>query len=62
MVSDGGIFSVTLPISEVTVNLALDLSLFLLMVIAVNLLGIAKNILEAISLLAENSTEILHIT
>jgi hypothetical protein len=30
----------------------------LLMIIAVNLLGIAKNLLEAISLLAENSTEI----
>jgi hypothetical protein len=58
MVSDGGVFSVTLPIGEVTVNLAVDLSLFLLMIIAVNLLSIAKNILEAISLLAENATEI----
>jgi hypothetical protein len=58
MVSDGGVFSVILPIGEVTVNLAVDLSLFLLMIIAVNLLGIAKNILEAINLLAENATEI----
>jgi hypothetical protein len=58
MLSDGGVFSMTLPISEVTINLAFDLSLFLLMIIAVNLLGIAKNLLEAISLLAENSTEI----
>jgi hypothetical protein len=58
MLSDGGVFSMTLPIGEVTINLAFDLSLFLLMIIAVNLLGIAKNLLEAISLLAENSTEI----
>ena len=58
MISDGGIFSVTLPFGEVTVNLVLDLSLFLLMVIAVNLLGIAKNILEAISLLAEKATRL----
>jgi hypothetical protein len=58
MLSDGGVFSMTLPIGEVTVNLAVDLSLFLLMIIAVNLLGMAKNLLEAISLLAENSAEI----
>jgi len=58
MVSDGGVFSVTLPIGEVKVNLAVDLSLFLLMIIAVNLLSISKNVLEAISLLAENKTEI----
>jgi hypothetical protein len=58
MLSDGGVFSMTLPIGEVTINLAFDLSLFLLMIIAVNLLGMAKNILEAISLLAENSAEI----
>ena len=57
-VSDGGIFRVILPFGGVTVNLALDLSLFLLMVIAVNLLGIAKNILEAISILAEKASEI----
>jgi hypothetical protein len=56
--TDGGIFSVTLPISDVTVNVAVDVSIFLLMVIAVNLLGIAKNILEAISLLTEKATEI----
>jgi hypothetical protein len=57
-ISDGGVFSLTLPIDEVTVNFALDLTLFLLMIIAVNLLGIAKNILEAISILGENSTQI----
>jgi len=58
MISDGGIFSVTLPISEVTVNLAVDISIFLLMVVSVNLLAIAKNLLEAITILTEKSTEI----
>jgi hypothetical protein len=57
-ISDGGIFSLTLPVSEVTVNVAVDLSLFLLMVIAVNLLGISKNILEAISILTDDASEI----
>ena len=58
MISDGGIFSVTLPISEVTVNLAVDISIFLLMVVSVNLFAIAKNLLEAITILTEKSTEI----
>ena len=58
MISEGGIFSVTLPISEVTVNLAVDISIILLMIVSVNLLAIAKNLLEAITLLTEKSTEI----
>jgi hypothetical protein len=58
MVSDSGVFSITLPVGKNTVNLAFDLSLFLLMIIAVNLLGIAKNILEAISILSEDTNEI----
>ena len=58
MVSEGGVFSLTLPFGENIVNLAFDLSLFLLMIIAVNLLGIAKNILEAISILSEDANEI----
>jgi hypothetical protein len=58
MVSEGGVFSITLPFGENIVNLAFDLSLFLLMIIAVNLLGIAKNILEAISILSEDTNEI----
>lgn len=58
VVSEGGVFSITLPISEVTVNLAVDISIFLLMVVSVNLLAIAKNLLEAITLLTEKSTEI----
>jgi hypothetical protein len=58
VVSDGGIFSVTLPISEVTVNLTLDISVLLLMIVSVNLLSIAKNLFEAINLLTEKSTRI----
>jgi len=58
VVSDGGVFSVTLPISEVTVNLAVDISILLLMIVSVNLLSIAKNLLEAITLLTEKSTDI----
>jgi hypothetical protein len=57
-VSDGGVFSVTLPISELTVNLAVDISILLLMIISVNLFNIAKNLLEAITLLTEKSTDI----
>ena len=58
MISEGGVFSVTLPISEVTVNLTVDISIFLLMVVSVNLLAIAKNLLEAITILTEKSTKI----
>jgi len=58
VVSDGGVFSVTLPISEVTVNLTLDITIILLMIVSANLLSIAKNLFEAITLLTEKSTRI----
>jgi len=58
IVSDGGVFSITLPVSEVTVNVMVDISILLLMIVSVNLLSIAKNLFEAISLLNENSTRI----
>jgi hypothetical protein len=57
-VSDGGVFSVTLPISELTVNLAVDISVLLLMIVSVNLLNIVKNLLAAIALLTEKSDNI----
>jgi hypothetical protein len=57
-VSDGGVFSVTLPISELTVNLAIDISIILLMVVSVNLINIAKNLLAAIVLLTEKSNNL----
>jgi hypothetical protein len=55
--SDSGIFNITLPIEEVSVNLSVDISIFLLMIIGVNLLGITKNILESISILTDKATE-----
>jgi hypothetical protein len=58
VVSEGGVFSVTLPISEVTVNVILDITVLLLMIISVNLLSIAKNLFEAINLLTEKSSRI----
>jgi len=57
-VSDGGVFSVTLPVTEVTVNLTVDIRILLLMIVSVNLFDIAKNLLEAIALLTEKSTDI----
>jgi hypothetical protein len=57
-ISDGGVFSVTLPISELTVNLAVDISILLLMIVSVNLINIAKNLLAAIALLTEKSNNI----
>ena len=57
-VSDGGVFSVTLPISELTVNLAVDIGVLLLMIVSVNLINIAKNLLAAIDILTEKSTSI----
>jgi len=55
MVSDGGIFDVAVPVSGVTLNVSLDISIILLMIVSVNLLSIAKNLFEAITLLTENS-------
>ena len=57
-VSDGGVFSVVLPITEVTINLTFDIIIFLLMIVSVNLLDIAKNLLEGISLLTPKTTKI----
>jgi len=57
-VADGGVFSVTLPITEVTINLTFDISIILLMIVSVNLFDIAKNLLEAITILTEQTTEI----
>jgi len=57
-ISDNGIFSVTLSVSEVTVNFAVDISVILLMIVSVNLFNVAKNLLEALTLLTEKSTDI----
>lgn len=58
VVSNGGILSLALPVEGFTLNLTVDITIILLMVIAVNLLGIAKNLLGAINLLTEKSVDI----
>jgi len=57
-VANGGIFSLVLPITEVTVNATFDISIILLMIVSVNLFDIVKNILEAITILTNKTTEI----
>jgi hypothetical protein len=57
-VSDGGIFNIELPIDESIINLTVDISIILLMIVSVNLLDIVKNILEAINIIGEKSTKI----
>jgi len=51
-VFNGGVVSLTVPVSETTVNLVLDLRAFLAMLIFVNLLALAKSVLQAMSFLA----------
>ena len=57
-ISEGGIFSLTLPVTEVVVNLSVDISTILLMIVSVNLFDIAKNLLEAINILTQKATDI----
>jgi hypothetical protein len=57
-VSDGGIFNIELPIDEGIINLTVNISIILLMIISVNLLDIVKNILSAINIIGEKSTKI----
>ena len=57
-ISSGGVFNMTFPITEFVVNLSVDISLILLMIISVNLFDIAKNLLKAISLLSQKATKI----
>ena len=57
-ISEGGIFSLTLPVTEVVVHLSVDISTILLMIVSVNLFDIAKNLLEAINILTQNATDI----
>jgi hypothetical protein len=57
-VSGNGIVSITLPVMEVPVNLTVDITIILLMIISVNLLDIARNLLQAITLLNEKVNSI----
>lgn len=52
-VFSGGIFSLTMPIFGTIVKLEVDLSVFLVMLISLNLLALAKNVLQTLSLLTE---------
>lgn len=54
-VFNGGVISLTVPVSETTVNLVLDLRAFLAMLIFVNLLVLAKSVLQATSFLARKA-------
>jgi hypothetical protein len=58
VISGNGIFTVTLPVMEVPVNLTVDITLILLMIISVNLLDIVRNLLQAITLLAKKANDI----
>ena len=48
----------TMPVGGFTLNLTVDITIILLMVVAVNLLSITKNLLGAINILTEKSTAI----
>ena len=50
-----GIFSLAMSISETTVNLEVDLTVFLVVLISLNLLALAKNVLQTLQLLAEKA-------
>lgn len=57
IVSEGGVFNLAFPTQDYIINFTIDISIILLMIIAVNLLGIAKNLFEAINILNKNSTK-----
>ena len=48
-----------MPIMEMDVHFSVDISTILLMVVSVNLLDIARNLLQAITLLTEKETTIM---
>jgi hypothetical protein len=50
---DGGIISLSMPISEVTASFVVDVKAFLTILVLVNLLGIGKNLLQVTSFLAK---------
>lgn len=50
---NGGIISFTMPMSEVTVNIVVDLRVLLVMFLSVNLLAIGKSLLQVVDLLAK---------
>ncbi|MFC1487762.1 hypothetical protein ACFLRN_08775 [Thermoproteota archaeon] len=57
-ISEGGIFSLTIPVTEIMINVSVDISIVLLMIVSVNLFDIVKNLLEAITILNKKTTGI----
>ena len=57
-ISEGGIFSLTIPVTEIMINVSVDISIVLLMIVSVNLFGIVKNLLKAITILNKKTTGI----
>lgn len=55
-ISDGGIIDLAVPFSEVTINLTIDITVLLLMLISVSLLDVARNLLRVINHLTRKST------
>jgi len=53
VVLNGGIINLTMPMKETTVNLVVDLKAMLVILILVNLLGIAKSVFQATRFLEE---------
>ncbi len=50
---DGGIISLSMPISEATVSFVVDVKVFLMILVLVNLLGIGKSLLQVTNFLAK---------
>jgi len=50
---NGGIISLTMPMSEVTVSLVVDVKAFLVILVLVNLLGIGKSLVQVTNFLAK---------
>ena len=57
-VADGGLFSMTVPVTDVVINVTVDITTILLMIVSVNLFDIAKNLLEAINILDQKNEKI----
>jgi hypothetical protein len=55
VVFEGGVINLTLPFSETTVNLSVNLQAFLMMLITINFLSIAKNMLQITNLLTKKA-------
>jgi len=54
---DGGIISVNLNLESVPINIWADLRVYLMMLITIDLLGLAKSLLQAINFLSEKTEQ-----